>query len=350
MMGSCCWQLEDGLQPQKFSGIPTCWQSLDAIKSLGIWVTLLWKVCYKERAATTSPVTGTPLPAGDTGPTTIAVLSLLLPELSSTLCPWLPIHYLSTAHVSEEPGCLTDPEQGWEPVRFTGVRPTTRNLTREDFKLARNSGFARSEHRDHQFSSLPIKFPMPAPYSLEEINEKEGLGEMNFGTSHISVRKQRKVSRVYFISTAQEVSVPKIALIPASAPCYFWHLCKLICKNPLRSPWVSLSSLHLECFTAKQSCSYPARLKQLSALPAPWPAQTLWLQLLNTHSLLPEPALSLPLPKQRKRSQLRHADRGTSHLLYRSAFRGISWERPCCLVSVRGFCCTRDTLNLIQRQ
>lgn len=107
---------------------------------------------------------------------------------------------------------------------------TTQNLNK-DFILAQNLGFARSEHRDHQFSSLPIKFPVPAPYSLEEINEKEGLGEMNFVTSHIGVGKQGKVSRVYFISTAQEVSVPKIALIPASTPCYFWHFCKLICKK-----------------------------------------------------------------------------------------------------------------------
>lgn len=128
-------------------------------------------------------------------------------------------------------------------MRFTGLRPTTQNVNRKDFILASNLGFDRSEHRDHQFSSLPIKFPMPAAHALEEINEKEGLGEMNFVTSHIGVQKQGKVSRVYFISTAQEASVPKIALIPASTPCYFWHLCKLICKKkPLRSPSESLSS------------------------------------------------------------------------------------------------------------
>lgn len=122
-------------------------------------------------------------------------------------------------------------------MRFTGLRPTTQNVNRKDFILASNLGFDRSEHRDHQFSSLPIKFPMPAAHALEEINEKEGLGEMNFVTSHIGVQKQGKVSRVYFISTAQEASVPKIALIPASTPCYFWHLCKLICKkNPLGVP------------------------------------------------------------------------------------------------------------------
>lgn len=141
------------------------------------------------------------------------------------------VHTLPLASYSlsfHNPGCPTDPECGWEPVRFTGLRPTTRNLNREDFILARNLGFARSEYREHQFSSLPIKFPMPAPHSLEEINEKEGLGEMNFATSHISIWKQGKVSKVYFISTAQEVSVPKIALIPASTLCYFWHLCKLI--------------------------------------------------------------------------------------------------------------------------
>lgn len=153
-------------------------------------------------------------------------------------------------------------------MRFTGFRSTAQNLNREDFKLAHNLGVARSEHKDDQFSILPIKFPMPALYSLEEINEKEGLGEMNFLTSHISVQKQGKVSRVYFISTAQEVSVPKIALIPASAPCYFWHLCKLICKKTLRSPSVSLSSLHLDYFTENQSCSYAVRLKQLSGAPS----------------------------------------------------------------------------------
>lgn len=95
---------------------------------------------------------------------------------------------------------------------------------------------------------------MPTSYSLEEINEKEGVGEMNFVTSHISVGKQGKVSRVYFISTTQEVSVPKIALIPASAPCYFWHICKLVCKKALGVPQhaLPLSSLSFECFTENE--------------------------------------------------------------------------------------------------
>lgn len=63
----------------------------------------------QETAATVNLATGNPLPARDTGPTTIAVLSLL-PKLRSTLCPWLPIRYLSTTHVLEEPGCPKDPE------------------------------------------------------------------------------------------------------------------------------------------------------------------------------------------------------------------------------------------------
>jgi len=98
---------------------------------------------------------------------------------------------------------------------------------------------------------------MPASYSWEETNEKEEVGETNFVTSHISVGKQGKVSRVYFISTAQEVSVPKTALIPASTPCYFWHLCKLVCRTPLGVPQqtVPFSSLHLEHFTETKSCS-----------------------------------------------------------------------------------------------
>lgn len=54
MMGSCCWQHGYGLCPQKSNGIATCWQSLDAIKSLGIWVTMGWgtrcsfQVCYNS--------------------------------------------------------------------------------------------------------------------------------------------------------------------------------------------------------------------------------------------------------------------------------------------------------------
>lgn len=43
MIGSCCWQHGDGLWPQKCNEIATCWQNLDAVKSLGIWVSLLWE-------------------------------------------------------------------------------------------------------------------------------------------------------------------------------------------------------------------------------------------------------------------------------------------------------------------
>lgn len=167
---------------------------------------------------------GNHLSATDTGPTTI------------------PVPYLVTTLSLEDPGCPTHPERGWVPVRGTGLRSlwetslnTTQKLKR-DFILAHNLGFATSEHRDLQFSSLSVQFPVAASCSLEEIHEKEGVGEMNFVTSHISVGKQGKVSRVYFISTAQEVSVPKIALIPASTLCYFWHFCKLVWKKPSRSP------------------------------------------------------------------------------------------------------------------
>lgn len=220
-------------------------------------------------------------------------------------------------------------------MRFTGLRPATQNLNREDFILAANLGFDRSEHRDHQFSSLPIKFPMPAAHSLEEINEKEGLGEMNFVTNHIGVQKQGKVSRVYFISTAQEASVPKIALIPASTPCYFWHLCKLICKKTFRSPSVSLSlSILLQTRAAPT-------LSACSSSQGQW-ALTHWLQLLNTKGCpWAQPAQKVGFvtgsAQMRKISQLRHADRGTSHLLQRSSLRG-SWERPCCLASLWGTC------------
>lgn len=185
---------------------------------------------------------GSPLPSKDTGAATTAVLSLLLPEFKSTLSPWPPTQYLSTTTPWNNlvvPQTLRESGYHWDaqvldPLWETSLS-TTQKLKR-DFRLTWNLGFARSEHRDLQFSSVSMEFPVPASYSLEEINEKEGVGEMDFATSHISVEKQGKVSRVYFISTAQEVSVQKTALIPASTACYSWHFCKLACKRPLGIP------------------------------------------------------------------------------------------------------------------
>lgn len=182
--------------------------------------------------------------------------------------------------------------------------------------------------------SFPVR-PLNFPCQPHIHWRKEGLGEMNFVTSHIGTWKQGKASRVYFISTAREVSVPKIALIPASTPCYFRHLCKLICKKkPLRIPSVSLSSLCLEYFTANQSCSYTVRVKQLWGAPST-----------AASTDTPTPAAKykrLPLDTTCSESWvchwLRHADRGTLLLLYRSSLKGISWERPWCLVSLWETC------------
>lgn len=59
---------------------------------------------------------------------------------------------------------------------------------------------------------------------------------MNAVTSHISVGKRGKVSRVYFISAAWEVSVPKTALIPASAPMLFLAPLETGLQTPLGVP------------------------------------------------------------------------------------------------------------------
>lgn len=90
MMASCCLQHGDGLQPLKFSTIATCWQSLDVIKRWGIWVThsaLRGRVQQSGYYNSLSSHHGNSLPSRDTGPTTTAVLSLLLPEFKFTLSP-----------------------------------------------------------------------------------------------------------------------------------------------------------------------------------------------------------------------------------------------------------------------
>lgn len=148
--------------------------------------------------------------------------------------------------------------KGCVAVGCTGLKSPLRDFSvhnskakGQDFRLVCYLGFGRSEHRDLQILHLSIQFPMPIAYSLEARNEKERVGEMNFITSHISIGRQGKLSRVYFISSTREDSVPKIALILGRTPCYFWHIYKLVCRKTQKSLNTSTLPypLSLQCFT-----------------------------------------------------------------------------------------------------